>query len=106
MAASRGRGPAGRRAWPWVTRASAAENTSPAASWSSTARSVSSWTRSALIAIAAADPAPAEVITWARGSTTLSAAQPPEALVRPVASTVTKPVALTSQPRPASRPPG
>ena len=30
------------------------------------------------MAIAAADPAPAEVITWARGSATLPAAQTPE----------------------------
>ena len=37
------------------------------------------FTRSALIAIAAADPAPAAVITWARGSTTLPAAQTPGA---------------------------
>ena len=50
-------------------------------------RSTSSWTRSALIAIAAAEPSPAAVITWARGSATLPAAQTPETLVRPVAST-------------------
>ena len=36
------------------------------------ARSTSSWTRSALMAIAAAEPAPAAVITWARGLTTLN----------------------------------
>jgi hypothetical protein len=34
------------------------------------------------MAIAAADPAPAEVITWARGSTTLPAAQTSEVLVQ------------------------
>ena len=42
------------------------------------------------MAIAAADPAPAEVMTWKRGSTTLPAAQTPAALVRPVASTIGK----------------
>jgi len=36
-----------------------------------------------LIAIAAAEPAPADVITWARGSATLPAAQTPDALVVP-----------------------
>ena len=55
------------------------------------------------MAIAAADPAPAAVITWARGSTTLPAAQTPNALVRPVASTVTKPASSTSQPRPVEQ---
>jgi len=48
----------------------------------------------------------AEVITWARGSTMLPAAGTPKALVRPLASTGTKPVALTPQPRSASRPTG
>ena len=38
------------------------------------------------MAIAAADPAPAEVITWARGSATLPAAHTPGALVSPVPS--------------------
>ena len=66
------------------------------------ASSTSSWTRSALMAIAAAEPAPAEVMTWARGSTTLPAAQTPGLLVRPVASTVTKPASFVSQPRAAS----
>ena len=47
-----------------------------------------------MIAIAAAEPAPAEVITWARGSTTLPAAQTPGVLVWPVASTVTKPAVV------------
>ena len=36
--------------------------------------------------MAAAEPAPAAVMTWARGSTTLPAAQTPGTLVRPVAS--------------------
>src|SRR5437764_660086 len=44
------------------------------------ARRTSSWTRSALMAIAAADPAPAAVITCARGSTTFPAAQTPTLL--------------------------
>lgn len=56
------------------------------------------------MAIAAADPAPAAVITWARGSATLPAAHTPEVLVRPVASTLAKPASLTSQPRAVSRP--
>ena len=38
--------------------------------------------------MAAAEPAPAAVMTWARGSTTLPAAQTPGTLVRPVASMV------------------
>ncbi len=42
-----------------------------------TARRTSSSTSSALIEMAAADPAPATVITWARGSTTFPAAQTP-----------------------------
>ena len=46
------------------------------------------------MAIAAAEPAPAAVITWARGSTTLPAAQTPGVLVRPVASTVAKPAVV------------
>ena len=50
------------------------------------------------MAIAAADPAPAAVITWARGSTTLPAAQTPGTLVRPVASTMAKPASSMSQP--------
>ena len=54
------------------------------------------------MAIAAAEPAPAEVMTWARGSTTLPAAHTPGLLVRPVASTVTKPASSRSQPRAAS----
>jgi len=49
------------------------------------------------MAVAAADPAPAALITCARGSTTLPAAQIPEVLVRPVESTVTKPAPSTSQ---------
>ena len=35
------------------------------------------------MAMAAAEPAPAAVMTWARGSTTLPAAQTPGTLVRP-----------------------
>jgi hypothetical protein len=50
-----------------------------------------------------ADPAPAAVMTWARGSTTFPAAQTPGTLVRPALSTVTQPSASMSQPRPASR---
>ena len=53
--------------------------------------------------MAAAEPAPAAVMTWARGSTTLPAAQTPGTLVRPVASTVTQPSASTRQPRPTRR---
>ena len=49
------------------------------------------------MAIAAAEPAPAAVITWARGSTTLPAAQTPSVLVRPVASTVTKPACVDAR---------
>ncbi len=56
------------------------------------------------MAIAAAEPAPAAVITWARGSTTLPAAQTPGLLVRPVASTTTNPAFVTSQPSARSRP--
>ena len=53
--------------------------------------------------MAAAEPAPAAVMTWARGSTTLPAAQTPGTLVRPVGSVVTQPSSSTSQPRPTSR---
>ena len=70
---------------------------------SRTALRTSSSTRSALRAMAAAEPAPAAVMTWARGSTMLPAAQTPGTLVRPVVSTVTQPSASTSQPRPTSR---
>lgn len=45
------------------------------ASWAWQARSTSARTRSALMAMAAAEPAPAAVITWARGSATFPAAQ-------------------------------
>jgi hypothetical protein len=38
--------------------------------------------------MAAAEPAPAAVMTWARGSTTLPAAQTPGTLVAPVVSAV------------------
>jgi hypothetical protein len=44
-----------------------------------------------LIAAAAKDPALAAVMTCARGSTTLPAAQTPGTLVRPVGSVVTQP---------------
>ena len=43
------------------------------------------------MAIAAADPAPADVITCPRGSTTLPAAQTPKTVVLPVAFTAMKP---------------
>ena len=56
------------------------------------------------MAMAAADPAPAEVMTWARGSARLPAAQTPGTLVRPVASTTGKPAPSSPQPRPARRP--
>ena len=46
----------------------------------------SSSTRSALRAMAAADPSPAAVMTWARGLTRFPATQTPGTLVRPVAS--------------------
>ena len=59
---------------------------------------MSSWTRSVLIAIAAADPSPAAVITCARGLLAFPAAQTPETLVWPVGSTRTKPSSPTSQP--------
>ena len=58
------------------------------------------------MAIAAAEPAPAAVMTWARGLTTLPATQTPSVLVRPVASAVTKPASSTAHPSPASRPSG
>ena len=51
----------------------------------------SSSTRSALMAMAAADPSPAAVMTWARGLATLPATQTPGTLVRPVASATTQP---------------
>ena len=68
-----------------------------------TAMRTSSSTRSALSAMAAAEPAPAAVMTWARGSTMLPAAQTPGTLVRPVASTMTQPSLSTSQPSSTSR---
>src|SRR4051794_24721024 len=45
------------------------------------------------MAMAAADPSPAAVITWARGLTTLPATQTPAMLVRPLASVIA-PVAV------------
>lgn len=55
------------------------------------------------MAIAAAEPGPAAVMTWARGSTALPAPQTPGVLVRPVLSTTAKPPSPTSQPSLASR---
>ena len=49
---------------------------------SATAIGTSSSTRSALMAMAAADPSPAAVMTWARGLATLPATQTPGTLVR------------------------
>ncbi|MFI7701494.1 hypothetical protein [Nonomuraea sp. NPDC049480] len=43
-----------------------------------------------VMAKAAADPMPAAVMTWARGSMTLPAAQTPAMLVRPVRSVGTQ----------------
>ena len=63
-----------------------------AASKSRTALRTSSSTRSALMAMAAADPSPAAVMTWARGLATLPATQTPGTLVRPVASVTDPPV--------------
>lgn len=64
-----------------------------------TAWSMSSWTRSLLMAMAAADPWPAAVMTWARGSAALPAAQTPRTPVRPVRSVVGNPASSISQPR-------
>ena len=55
------------------------------------------------MAIAAADPSPAAVMTWARGLVAFPAAQTPGTLVAPVASTWTQPVSRTVQPRSMSR---
>ena len=55
------------------------------------------------MAMAAAEPSPAAVITWARGLTALPAAQTPGTLVRPVGSTTTQPSAWVSQPSSVSR---
>ena len=71
-------------------------------SW--TALRTSSSTRSALMAMAAADPSPAAVMTWARGLATLPATQTPGTLVRPVASVTTSPSRRArSRGRPAGR---
>ena len=59
----------------------------------------SSSTRSALMAMAAAEPSPAAVMTWARGLTALPAAQTPGTLVRPVGSATTQPFSCVAQPR-------
>ena len=50
-------------------------------------------------AIAAAEPAPAAVMTWARGSATFPAAQTPATLVRPVPSVVIQPVVVGLAPQ-------
>ena len=64
----------------------------------------SSSTRSALRAIAAADPAPAAVMTWARGSTTFPRPRPRGRWCGRSASVVTHPsVVRPPQPRPVSR---
>ena len=44
-----------------------------------------------MIAMAAADPSPAAVMTWARGLATLPATQTPGTLVRPLAPVTTQP---------------
>jgi hypothetical protein len=55
------------------------------------------------MAMAAAEPSPAAVMTCARGLVALPAAQTPGTLVAPVASTWTHPVSRTAQPRSTSR---
>jgi hypothetical protein len=50
-----------------------------------TVPATSSSTRSALMAMAATEPSPTAVMTWARGLTTLPAAHTPGTLVRPAA---------------------
>ena len=55
----------------------------------------SSSTRSALMAMAAADPSPAAVITCARGLATLPAAQTPGTLVSPSAPVIAQPSSST-----------
>jgi hypothetical protein len=67
-----------------------------------TAMGRSSSARSLLMAMAAAEPSAAAVITWARGLTAFPAAQTPEMLVRPVASTATQPLSWVAQPRSSS----
>ena len=62
-------------------------------------RSTISRTKSALMPMAAADPALADVITWARESAMLPAAQTPGVLILPGASTSANPALLSSQPR-------
>ncbi len=68
-----------------------------------TARRTSSSTRSLLMAMAAAEPSPAAVMTWARGLTALPATQTPATLVRPVGSATTQPLSWVAQPSPVSR---
>src|SRR5665647_2186571 len=65
---------------------------------SRTACLMSSSTRSAFRAMAAADPWPAAVMTWARGSAAFPATQTPGTLVLPVASAITQPVSSRAQP--------
>ena len=54
------------------------------------------------MAMAAADPSPAAVITWARGLATLPATHTPGTLVRPLAPVTTQPWSSKSQPMPVS----
>ena len=49
--------------------------------------------------MAAAEPSPAAVMTWARGFTAFPAAQTPGTLVRPVASVTIQPLSWLAQPR-------
>ena len=53
--------------------------------------------------MAAADPSPAAVMTWARGLAAFPAAQTPVTVVRPVGSATTQPFSCVSHPRPVSR---
>lgn len=57
------------------------------------------------MAMAADDPSPAAVMTWALGLVAFPAAQTPATLVSPVWSTVTQPLSWTAQPRSVSRAP-
>ncbi len=56
-----------------------------------------------MIAIAAADPSPAAVMTWARGFTAFPAAHTPGTVVRPSASTTAQPCGSISAPRPVRK---
>ena len=55
------------------------------------------------MAIAAAEPSPAAVMTWARGLAALPATHTPGTLVRPVPSATTQPLSSVAQPRSVSR---